>query len=213
MNAAAAAAALAATTVFAASPAPARADSRTLAQRVAPASYWTVGVTLDRRITSRPFRGSEESIEQQSLIRDQLFGLSATYERSRFGINSRFVFLPQTLSPRTTLGFVTGARIRLQALGRDVTFGMNFQLDAVFGEHHWILYGCPAEIGIDVYSRHSFSLQLVAGARYAITGAVIRNVAIDPNGFPHSEFQRVTRDKLDNPLEGTISAVFARRID
>lgn len=188
-------------------------DERTLESRIAPARHWTIGLTLDRRITSRPFRGSDESIEQQSLVRDQLFGISATYERRRWGINGRIVFLPQTLSPRTTVGGVLGPRVRFEVLGREVSFGMNMQFDAVSGEHHWVLYASPAELGIGLLERGSFHLQLVAGARYALTGNIIANVAVDPNGFPHEDFMRTIADKLDNPLEGTLTLVFARRID
>jgi opacity protein-like surface antigen len=191
----------------------ARADNPTLESRIAPNHHWTIGVTLDRRITSRPFRGSESSLEQQSLLWDQLFGVSATYERRRWGINGRVVFLPQTLSPRTTIGATLGPRIRFRALGRDMSYGVNLQFDAVTGQHHWVLYASPAELSVDIVSRDSFRLQLVAGARYALTGNIIANVAIDPNGFPHEEFTRTIDEKLNHPLEGTITAVFARRID
>jgi hypothetical protein len=194
-------------------PSVAQADSTpTFEERIAPASHWTIGVTLDRRISSRPFRGSGQSIEDQSLIGDQLFGVSATYVRRRFGVNSRILFLPQTLSPRTTIGLVLGPCVRFTAWGREIRYGANVQADAVFGEHHWILYASPAELGIDLYTNRSFHLQLVAGVRYALAGDIIRNVAIDPNGFPHEEFRMATDDKLEHPLEGTITAVFARRI-
>jgi hypothetical protein len=181
--------------------------------QIAPASHWTIGVTLDRRISSRPTRADLGGLGDPSRIGDQLLGVSATYERSRFGINGRLVFLPQTLSPRTTLGGVLGARARLAVSGREITLGANVQADAVFGDHHWILYVSPAEVGVDVYTRRSFRLQVVAGARYALAGNIIRNVVIDPNGFPHDVFVMTKDAKLEHPWEGTITAVFARRID
>jgi hypothetical protein len=175
-------------------------------EALTPPGHWIVGVTLDRA-------SGLGRVDDEDLVDDQLFGLSGTYQRGWFGLNLKMLVTPQRVSPRTRAGLVLGVRASYSALGRRWIYGVGLQGDAVLDDHHWILYASPVEIGFDVFTHNSFHAQLFVGARYALRGGLITNFLIDPNGFPHPEFEAILDDKLDNPWEGFVSLVFARRVD
>jgi hypothetical protein len=166
-----------------------------------PPSHWMVGITLDyANGFGRPEAKSE-----------QLAGVTATYRRSRFGINAKLLITPQAITPRARA--VLGPRILFEAFDRNWDYGVSVQGDAILDDHHWILYASPIELGFDLYQKDSFHIRLFGGVRYALKGDLLTNFLIDPNGFPHEEFQKITDDKLDHPWEATVHLVFVRRID
>lgn len=176
-------------------------------ERLAPPGHWIVGVTVDRGV-------SPGRIEVQDFVDDQLFGVTTTYHRGRFGFNAKLLFTPQRVSARGRAGVVVGARVRLmRILDRTWSYGLAVHGDAILDDHHSIFYVAPIELGFDVIKSNSFRGQLFFGVRYAITGSIIDSVLIDPNGFEHQVFEEILDDKLDNPWEGFVSLVFARRID
>jgi hypothetical protein len=171
-----------------------------------PASHWMVGVTLDYA------NGFGRQLEK-NLETEQLAGVTATYRRSRFGINSKLLITPQSITPRARARAVLGPRILFEAFDRNWDYGVSVQGDAILDDHHWILYVSPIELGFDLYQKDSFHVRLFGGVRYALRGDLLTNFLIDPNGFPHVEFEQILDDKLDHPWEGTVHLVFVRRID
>jgi len=171
-----------------------------------PPSHWMVGVTLDYA------SGFGRKLEK-NLKSDQLAGVTATYRRSRFGINAKLLITPQAITPRARARAVLGPRILFDAFGRNWDYGVSVQGDAILDDHHWILYASPIELGFDLYQKDTFHVRLFGGVRYALAGDLLTNFLIDPNGFEHVEFQKITDDKLDHPWEATVHLVFVRKID
>jgi hypothetical protein len=175
-------------------------------EALSPPSHWMVGITLDHaRAVGR--------ILEKNLKDEQLVGVTATYRRDWFGLNGKLLFTPQSITPRARARAVLGPRFLFDAFGRNWDYGLSVQGDAVLDDHHWLLYVSPIELGFDLYQKDSFHVRLFGGVRYALRGRLLNNFIIDPNGFPHVEFQRILDDKLDHPWEGTVHLVFVRRID
>jgi hypothetical protein len=171
-----------------------------------PPSHWMVGVTFDH---ARAFG----RLLKKNLKDEQLVGVTATYRRSRFGINSKLLITPQSISPRARARAVLGPRILFDAFERNWDYGASVQGDAILDDHHWLLYISPIELGFDLYQNDSFHVRLFGGVRYALRGGLLTNFVIDPNGFRHEEFEKILQDKLDHPWEGTVHLVFVRKID
>ncbi len=170
-------------------------------------SHWIIGVTLDRAAGPTRIDAGEEPFN------DQLFGFSATWQRAWFGLHGRYATTPQRRFRRQRTNVLLGTRILYDAFGRTWSYGINAQAEADLENHNWFLYATPIEIGGDLYTRRSFHLQLYVGVRYAFEGAVIKNMFIDPNGIQSELFDEKVRATLDEPWEGYVSLVFARRID
>ena len=174
--------------------------------RLDPPDYWLVGVALDR--ASGP-----ERLDDDRALEEQFIGVSATYHRAWFGANIKLVAAPRSHAPRTPATLVTGIRIATRAFGRHFTYGVNVQGEANLASHYWIFHVSPLEIGGDLYVHRGLHIQLFAGVRYALEGDSIKSFLIDPNGFPSDVFTDRLNQRLDNPWEGFVSLVLARKID
>lgn len=182
-------------------------------------SHWIVGVTLDRaagptRLGEERHDGEVEPFNQgEEPFDDQLFGFSATWQRAWFGLHGRYATTPQRRFRRQRTNILLGTRFLYKAFGRTWSYGINAQAEADLENHNWFLYATPLEIGGDLYTNRSFHLQLYVGVRYALVGDVIKNMFIDPNGIQSEDFETIVDNTLDEPWEGYVSLVFARRID
>lgn len=174
--------------------------------RISRPSHWLVGVTFDRA-------AGFTRIDDESLISDQYVGVSATYHRAWFGGNARFMMTPRRLAPRTRAALALGTRVVTHAFDRRWSYGVAVHGEANLVDHHWMLLLCPVEIGADLFTTGSMSVQLFAGVRYAAEGAMITNFFIDPNGHESDALAQLLQARLDSPWEGFVSLVFARRLD
>ena len=133
-------------------------------------SHWIIGVTLDRAAGPKRIRADQRDNDDEPYNKgeepwnDQLFGLSATWQRSWFGLHGRYASTPQREFRRQRTNLLLGTRVLLEKFGRTWSYGINVQAETDLENHNWFLYATPIEIGGDLYTKGSFHLQLYVGA-------------------------------------------------
>jgi hypothetical protein len=164
---------------------------------------WIAGVVLERGL---------HSLTGDSVVDDQLFGLSATYfVAGRYGIHSRLLFSPnvdQLVDMRvfSALGF----RLRTEVLGVETFIGTGAHVEARLRTHYWLAYVAPAELGATLWQKGSFRIQLFVGARAVVGGALIDTYLLDPNGVDNVKARDALSDEKQRPWEMYLSLCLAR---
>jgi hypothetical protein len=165
-------------------------------------TFWSIGVGLER--FGRDIKDTNDLIGVAAMLRIRSFGPHALvmakpsqegYEDSRF------------------LGGL-GLRGYFPLLGISFSYGVGFHAEVRLEDHFWLAYATPLELGVVLYAKNSWDIELFMGARRAFAGELINHFLIDPNGFDNENAQReLDRTKTDDPWRGFVRIVFARRID
>jgi hypothetical protein len=166
-----------------------------------PASFWSVGVGLER------FGAKLEA-------GDSLIGLAAMLRLRSFGPHALLMAEPRSSGYQKSR-FLGGLGLRgyFPLLGTWASYGVGAHAEIRLEDHYWLAYATPLELGIQLWSKDSWDIELFAGARRAFAGALIDHYLIDPNGFDNDN----ARDSLDRrrheSWRGFLRVVFARRVD
>ena len=173
-------------------------------------SYWVVGVGWEEfgRDPEHP---------------NSLFGLTGMYRYKSIGPHVLLMTnSPGLMSTDPSLdGYEDwrllgglGLRGFLPALGTEWSYGVGAHAEIKLRDHFWVGYVTPLELGVVLYARNSWHLELFAGARRAAVGTLINHFIVDPNGFDNENAQDELDDLLHrDPWLGFVRVVFGRRID
>jgi hypothetical protein len=146
---------------------------------------------------------------------DALYGVSVMYRLDSWGPHLLAMSKPNSGGFEDSR-FLAGAGLRgyLPVLGTEMSYGVSVHAEARLEDHFWLAYATPLELGVVLYSKNSWDLELFFGARRAFAGELINHFLIDPNGFDNEnaadELERVT--ELE-PWRGFVRLVFGRRLD
>lgn len=168
----------------------------------APRDWWVVGVALEQ------FGRDPGSL-------DALYGISVMYRLYSWGPHLLMMAKPNSGGFEESR-FVAGAGLRgyLPLLGTSLSYGVSMHAEARLEDHFWLAYATPLELGVVLYSKNSWDLELFFGARRAFAGKLINHFLLDPNGFDNEnaadELERVTKLK---PWRAFVRLVFGRRLD
>jgi hypothetical protein len=152
------------------------------------------------------------SITGESVVDDQLFGLSATYfVGGRYGIHSRLLISPNVARVVDTRGLsAVGFRLRTKVLGVETFIGTGAHVEARLRTHYWLVYVAPAEVGATLWQKGSFRVELFLGARAVAAGDLVNFYLLDPNGVDSPQAREALGDEKRRPWEVYLSLVLAR---
>jgi hypothetical protein len=173
---------------------------------VARPQRWTVGLVLERGV---------HSIAGTGLADDQLFGLSTTYYLGGgpLGFNSRVMLSPNFQNVVNTRGVVLGGvRLRKEIFGVETFLGANAHLEARLRNHYWLTYVAPFEVGLAIFRKRSFRVEVYTGARAVVGGDLLDHFLIDPNGVNNAEATDALAAERKRPWEGYVSIVIGRAL-
>lgn len=179
-------------------------DLETFAEE--PTSYFLVGVALER---------ADDSVIGDELLADQLVGATAMYRVWNVGFGGRLLFSPDLDRANVVqIRLLLGADLRIyhEFFGIEWSYGIGALAETRLADHFWLTYVTPAELGATVYQSQTFSMRVFAGVRYLASGTLVNSFLIDPNGFDNENAADALQEEKDNPLEGFVRIVFARRI-
>jgi hypothetical protein len=167
-----------------------------------PSTFWSVGLGLERFGT-----GYQNT--------NDLLGIAAMFRMRSFGPHAVLMAKPNPDSYQDAR-FLAGLGLRgyFPLLGVSFSYGVGLHAEVRLEDHFWLAYATPLELGVVVYAKHSWDIEVFAGARRAFAGSLINHFLIDPNGFDNQGAQEeLDRIKTVDPWRGFIRVVFARRID
>ncbi|MBX3201540.1 MAG: hypothetical protein KF850_02295 [Labilithrix sp.] len=164
---------------------------------------WTAGVVLERSL---------RSVVGDSLVDDQLFGVSATYfAGGRYGIHARLLVSPNVERFVDTRGVAAlGFRLRTQVLGVDTFLGSGAHIEARLRTHYWLAYVAPLELGVTAWKKGSFRVEVFLGVRGILTGDLVNSYLIDPNGVDNAQAEAALAARRARPWESYLSIVLGR---
>ena len=167
---------------------------------------WTVGLALERGV---------HAIVGTGLADDQLFGLSTTYYPGggRLGVTSRVLLSPNFSNIVNTRGVLLGGlRLRQEIFGVEAFLGANAHLEARLRNHYWLTYVAPAEIGVALFRKRSFRIEVYTGLRAVVAGDLVDHFLIDPNGVNNAQANEALDAERKRPWEGYVSIVIGRAL-
>jgi hypothetical protein len=172
--------------------------------RVEPRWHWVVGVTTE---------SAAHRVESDEVIRELFVGLSAGFRWRWANPHLRVLVGGQGVEARyfAGLGFRT---FFADFLGTEWSYGVGAHFDARLARHYWLVGATPLELGVTLFDRRSWSVQLFWGARVAVAGRLLNSFIIDPNGFDNAAARDDLEDARDRrPWEGFASLVFGRKVE
>lgn len=168
-------------------------------------SQWVVGVAFDR---------AEDNFVGDAYIADQLIGLYVTHRWGDFGVNAKWLISPEINDFENVRGLASASvEAYFDAMGAEWVYRGGIDIEARLEDHFWTAHVAPVEIGIPLYTRGSACMHVFVGVRRVFAGALINSYVIDPNGFNNENARDAFDTERSTPWDGTISFVFARRID
>ena len=175
-------------------------------------SHWVVGAAAE-------WFGSGADLRKNQI----LLGLDVMLRAGAFGPHAVVMMEPSPLlAARPEIGgyeqyrVLAGLGLRgyFPWLGTEFSYGSGAHLEIRLEDHYWLSYLSPLELGVKVYRRPAWDIQLFMGARCAFSGSLIDHFLIDPNGFDNEN----ARDELNEVLHqdrwrAFLSVVYGRRLD
>ncbi|MBX3262037.1 MAG: hypothetical protein KIS78_28815 [Labilithrix sp.] len=178
-------------------------EAPTFEDAVARRPDWTAGIVLERSI---------RSVVGESLVDDQLFGLSATrFVAGRYGIHARLLVSPNVERFVDTRGVAAlGFRLRTRVLGVDTFLGSGAHVEARLRTHYWLGYVAPLELGVTAWKKGSFRVEVFVGMRGILAGDLVNSYLIDPNGVDNAQAADALAARRARPWESYLSIVLGR---
>jgi len=168
-------------------------------------AHWILGLALERAGTN---------VVGDNVLRDQLVGLSVAFRWWFLEPHIRLMASP-TVGRFQNTRALAGGGLRLHAtfFDFDISYGGGAHIEARLDDHYWLAGVTPFEVGMTVWDRGSWRIQVHVGARFIIAGELINSFMVDPNGFNNENARDELEATRDSPWEGVVSVTFGRRVD
>ena len=168
-------------------------------------AHWVLGLALERGGTN---------VVGDDVLRDQLIGLSFAFRWRFLEPHVRLMASPTVGRYQNTRMLAGGGlRLHVSLLDFDFSYGGGAHFEARLDDHYWLVGVTPFEVGLTVWDRGSWRIQVHTGARLIVAGELINSFMIDPNGFNNENARDELDDTRDQPWEGFVLVTFGRRVE
>lgn len=168
-------------------------------------NYWVLGMAAEQFTSAATELGSGGNL---------LLGLTAMWRIKAFGPHLLLMTKP-AVERFIDARYLGGGGLRgLFTVGStQLSYGVSSHMEIRLADHFWLMYATPIELGVTLWDRGSWNIDLFLGMRRVMTGSLINYFLIDPNGFDNE----VAQDEVDaaqrGPWRAFARVVFGRRVD